>query len=166
MSVASHMPYSVDEFLALDLLTLRAHTERSGDVLDAEQQRARIEASLSVSQVCIVRRSGALVAYAMFRPESEGAWFVTGFNTHPSFRTSTVLFELLASLVDRVRTLDIRVLRSNVYKANDLSMSFHRRLGFRVTRENEKGVEFTARSSEIAASPAIARTAKRLGLGS
>ena len=160
------MPHAVDDFLALDLLTLREHTVRAGDMLDSEQHRAKLEASLSVSQVCVVQRSGMLVAYAMFRPESDGAWFVTGFNTHPAFRTSPVLFELLASLIDRMRTLDVRTLRSNVYKTNLLSISFHRRLGFRITRENEKGVEFTARADEIAASSAIARAAKRLGLRS
>ena len=41
------MSHAVDEFLALDLLTLRDHNDRAGDVLDAEQHRAKIEASIA-----------------------------------------------------------------------------------------------------------------------
>ena len=38
---------AVDEFLALHLLTLREHNDRAGDVLDAEQHRAKIEVSIA-----------------------------------------------------------------------------------------------------------------------
>jgi len=51
--------------LALDLLTLREHTERAGDRLDPELHAAQLRQSLQISQVCAVRREGELVAYAM-----------------------------------------------------------------------------------------------------
>jgi len=149
---------TVEEFLALDLLTLREHTERAGDELNAEKHRASIEKSLEGSELCFVRRSGALVAYAMLQPESPTCWFVTGFNTHPMHRTSPVLRELFSGFAALVQRLGIAELRSNVYKTNRLSMSFHKRLGFRITRENAKGVEFFASVAELAANPSIERT--------
>jgi len=71
------------------------------------------------------------------------------------------LFQAFAALVKR---LGITELRSHVYKTNRLSMSFHRRLGFRITKENAKGVEFFASVAAMAANPSIERTSKRLRL--
>lgn len=83
-----------EELLALDLLTLRDHTERAGDTLDPELHASRLRESLQVSQVCAVRRGDGLVAYAMLRPETDSCWFVGAFNTHPLHRTSAVMLEL------------------------------------------------------------------------
>jgi len=155
---------TLEELLALDLLTLREHTELAGDTLDPVTQAAQIQQSLQISQVCAVRRSGELVAYAMLSPDpqSAGGWFVRAFNTHPQHRTSAVMLDLFQALAELVRRLHITELRSHVYKTNRLSMAFHRKLGFRITKENAKGVEFLASVKELAASPFIERTAKRL----
>ena len=149
---------TADAILALDQLTLRGHTEQAGDEFDATTHRASIERLLPVSELCAIRRSGELVAYAMLRPESATCWFVTGFNTHPMHRTAPVLRELFSALGALVLRLGITELRSNVYKTNRLSMSFHKRLGFHITRENAKGVEFFASVAELAANPSIGRT--------
>ena len=45
----------IDDFLRIDLLTLRSHTEAVGDRLDAEVHRARLITSLTISQVYEVR---------------------------------------------------------------------------------------------------------------
>lgn len=155
---------SVEEILALDLLTLREHTERAGDRIDPEHHVALLRESLQVSQVCAVRRDGRLVAYAMLSPESDSCWFVRAFGTHPLYRSSAVMLELFQAFAALVERLSITALRSNVYKTNRLSMSFHKRLGFRVTRENDKGVEFFISVAEMMRSPAIARTARKLGV--
>jgi L-amino acid N-acyltransferase YncA len=138
------MPPSLDELLALDLLTLRTHTERAGDVFQVDQQRERLQRSLNDSEVCSVRRQGELVAYAMLRPESNACWFVGAFSTHPLHRTSTVVSELLAKVVSLARKRGISELKSHVYKTNRLSIAFHRKLGFHIARENEKAIEFFA----------------------
>ncbi len=155
---------TLEELLALDLLTLREHTERAGDTLDPELHASRIRESLLTSQVCAVRRDGELVAYAMLTPESPTStcWFVLAFNTHPQHRTSAVMFELFQAFFELVKRLGIEELRSNVYKTNTLSMAFHKRLGFRMTKESTKGVEFFTSVAEIADSPAIERTLKKL----
>jgi L-amino acid N-acyltransferase YncA len=146
----------IDELLSLDLLTLRAHTELAGDAFDAATQRQRLEESVAAAEVVTVRRHGALVAYAMLRPQDDGLWFVLGFNTHPAHRDANVFRDLFAQVAGLATRLSITALRSNVYRTNRLSMAFHRRLGFRVTREGAKGVEFTASLDELmAASPAL-----------
>jgi L-amino acid N-acyltransferase YncA len=157
---------TIEELLALDLLTLREHTERAGDKLDPELHATQLRHSLQISQVCAVRREGELVAYAMLSPESEspGGWFVRAFSTHPLHRTSAVMLELFQAFAELVERLGITELRSHVYKTNRLSMAFHRKLGFRITKENAKGVEFSASVGELAANPSIERTAKRLRL--
>ena len=156
--------HTVDEFLSLDMLTLREHTARVGADLNEERQRGSLEKLLQTSQVCTVRRQGALVAYAMLQPESATCWFVTGFNTHPLHRTSAVMLELFSAFAALVRSLGIVELRSNVYKTNQRSMSFHKRLGFRITRENAKGVEFFTSVAEMTANPSVERMSKRLRL--
>lgn len=134
----------IEEILALDLLTLREHTELAGDVLDADTQRRAIAQSLAISELATVRRAGALVAYAMLQPQDAGCWFVSGFNTHPAHRSAPVFRDLFAQIAALAAQHGIRMLRSNVYKTNRLSMAFHQKLGFKLTRENAKGVEFTA----------------------
>ena len=141
----------LDELLALDLLTLREHTELAGDVLDEATQRRALSQSLGTAELVTVRRAGALVAYAMLRPQEAGLWFVLGFNTHPAHRDANVFRDLFARIAALAQRLSITALRSNVYRTNRLSMAFHRRLGFRVTREGAKGVEFTASLDDLMA---------------
>jgi hypothetical protein len=149
---------NVDEILALDLLTLREHTELAGDVFNAETQRQLLEQTVGTAEVVTVRRDGALIAYAMLRPQEEGRWFVLGFNTHPGHRNATVFRELFAQIAHLAQCCSISSLRSNVYRTNRLSMAFHKRLGFTVTRETSKGVEFTASLEDLAvASPVLQR---------
>jgi L-amino acid N-acyltransferase YncA len=101
------------------------------------------------------------VAYAMLNQISGASWFVRGFNTHPEYRSAPVMRELLQQVSELARQEGIAELRSNVYKTNRLSMAFHRRLGFRVTKENAKGVEFFATVEELASNPSIERTSYR-----
>jgi GNAT superfamily N-acetyltransferase len=129
-----------EEVLALDLLTLSEHTERAGDSIDPGVHRVAVERTLQVSEAIFVRRRGELVAYATLEPQEAGCWFVTGFNTHPDHRSAPVFRELFARLRSLAKARDISALRSNVYKTNRLSMAFHKRLGFKVTRENAKGL--------------------------
>jgi len=151
----------VEELLALDLLTLREHTELAGDVLDPEAQRRTIETSLAVSELASVRRSGNLVAYAMLQPQEAGLWFVTGFNTHPAHRSAPIFRDLFSQVSAVAVRCGITALRSNVYKTNRLSMAFHRRLGFKITRENERGVEFTASLADLTANPSVKGTSRK-----
>ncbi|MCY0386733.1 hypothetical protein OVY01_05675 [Robbsia sp. Bb-Pol-6] len=87
---------TLQEIVALDLLTLRAHTERAGDILDADLHPVRVRGMLERCKVCLVRKATILVAYAALAPESQTCWFVQAFNTHPSHRTPAVLSALLA----------------------------------------------------------------------
>lgn len=156
------MPH-LDDILALDLLTLREHTEHAGDVFDAASQREKLEQSLAACDLMVVHRQQVLIAYAMLQVQVQegGLGFVLGFNTHPDHRNGSVFRELFARIARLARRRSITSLRSNVYKTNRRSMAFHRRLGFKVTRENTKGVEFTAELADLmSASPALARAGR------
>jgi len=149
---------TVEELLALDLLTLREHTERAGDQIDPEVHAGRLRESLAFSRTCTVRRSGELVAYAMLNQAEGSSWFVRAFNIHPQYRSAPVIKALLQRVGELAQREGISELRSHVYKTNRLSIAFHRRLGFRITKENEKGVEFFATVEELASNPSIERT--------
>ncbi len=146
---------TTEEILTLDMLTLREHTELAGDTLDPNIHRLAVEKTLQTSEAVALRRNGALIAYATLQPQEEGCWFVTGFNTHPDHRTAPIFLELFTRLHSLALQHGITALRSNVYKTNRLSMAFHKRLGFKVTRENSKGVEFYATLAELAANNAL-----------
>lgn len=150
---------SVDELLAFDALTLREHTEQAGDTFNLDEHRVQLRKSLEVNEVCSVRRDGKLVAYAMLRPESGTCWFVGAFAIHPSYRIYAVIAELLAKVATLAIDRGIVELRSHVYRTNRLSVAFHRKLGFRVTRENDKGFEFFAAVHELILRPAVRRAA-------
>ncbi len=156
---------TLEELLSLDLLTLREHTELAGDRIDPETQAAQIRESLKISKVCAVRHGDALVAYAMLSPmELASSWFVRGFNTHPAHRTAPVMRDLFHAVAQVVKHEGIADLRSHVYKTNRLSMAFHRKLGFQVTKENAKGVEFFATVSQLSTSKYFARTAAAMAV--
>lgn len=149
---------TVEEILALDLLTLREHTERAGDVLEPETHRATLARTLLVAEVVAVRKDGALIAYATLTPQEDGCWFVTGFNTHPAHRTSPTFRALFAQMLELAQRHGIGELKSHVYKTNRLSLAFHRRLGFRVTQENDKAVAFHASLQDLVANSALYRS--------
>jgi ribosomal protein S18 acetylase RimI-like enzyme len=150
---------TVDELLALDSLTLRAHTEQAGDAFDLDEHRVKLQKALEVNEVCSVRRESKLVAYAMLRPDVGACWFVGAFGTHPLYRTYAVVSELLAKIATLAHDRGIGEFRSHVYKTNRLSIAFHRKLGFHVTRENDKAFEFFVTVGELTSKPAARRAA-------
>ncbi|WP_408585626.1 GNAT family N-acetyltransferase [Paraburkholderia bannensis] len=153
---------TVDELLALDWLTLRTHTEQAGDTFDFDERRVKLQNALAVKEVCTVRRESKLVAYALLRPEAGACWFVSAFGIRPSSRTYTVISELLAKIAILSHDRRIDGFRSHVYKTNRLSIAFHRKLGFHVTRENEKGFEFFVTVHELTSRPATRRAATEI----
>ena len=91
----------------------------------------------------------------MLQPQESGSWFVTGFNTHPAHRSSPIFRELFGQISAVAERCGITSLRSHVYKTNLRSVAFHRRLGFQVTRENAKAIEFTASLTDLTANPSV-----------
>ena len=67
--------------------------------------------------------------------------------------------ELLAKIAALANERGIGEFRSHVYKTNRLSIAFHRKLGFRVTRENGKAFEFLIAVDELASKLAARRAA-------
>ena len=155
---------SIDEILALDRLTLEDEVGPDGEVVSDEWLRRRLEEALLTSQLCTVKRNGTLVAYAMLHPQTESRWFVTCFNTHPSYRTAPVLLELFVAFSELVSRHGIVELRSNVFRTNEQSLAFHKKLGFRVTKENAQAAELSTTIADMISTSSLARTMKRLQL--
>lgn len=151
----------IDEYLRIDLLALRAHTEAAGDPFDATEHRARLARSFAISEICEVRRHGVVVAYAMLRPKTGGVWFVSAFNVHPNHRTPGVFAALAAEFIAQLQRQRVCEIQSHVYRTNIRSMALHRRLGFVITRENEKGVAFTGSVARILGNPVVTRITER-----
>ncbi len=133
----------MNEYMELDNLTLRTHTEKSGDILDLELLEKSREDAKKTNCFFEERVSDKLAAYATIIEKQEGTWFVLMFNTHPSFRNSKILLLLFKKILKRIYQSNGKCLQSNVYKQNELSVKFHEKLGFKLTKENDKGIEFT-----------------------
>ena len=84
-----------------------------------------------------------LQGYATLKDFGEGKWFVLMFVTHPEKRNRQTFTALFSQIIDHLTKADAKVLVSNVFKVNDLSVSFHEKLGFEITREAPHGYEFT-----------------------
>jgi L-amino acid N-acyltransferase YncA len=65
------------------------------------------------------------------------------FVTHPGKRNRHTITELFGKLITHLESNKALTLVSNVFKVNELSVEFHRKLGFSVTREAPQGYEFT-----------------------
>ena len=145
------------ELLALDLLTLREHTEQAGDRLDPEAHAAQLGESLRSSRLCWIRRDAEVIAYAMLKRVSATSWFIAAFNIHPQHRSAPVIEALMRQVATLLADEGALDLSSHVYKTNRRSLAFHARLGFRVARENDKAVAFFATLQDIAAAPGLKR---------
>ena len=141
----------MEEILALDLLVLRAHTLAAGGDFTEASHRAALAAVLPKSTILKVHRRGRLAGYAYLWPKGGGLWFVGGLAVHPDFRAGRVLKTLLALVEGVVRAENISELQSHVYKTNPRSLALHKRLGFAVIAENEKGFAFSLHSQKLEA---------------
>lgn len=133
----------MDEILALDMLTLPAHTHAAGEIFTEASHRAALAQVLPKSEVIKIHRHGRLAGYAYLWPKGGGLWHVGGFAVHPDFRTGRVLRGLLGKVEALAKTKGIAELQSHVYKTNPRSLALHRRLGFVKINENEKGFAFS-----------------------
>ena len=129
----------IDAIAALDAMVLADHTRRAGDEFDIAVHRQALHRSLERSQLICVARDGMHVAHTYFWPHGETVWFVGGFSIHPQYRNASVLGELGRRVAQIMDEKEIGSLVSHVYRTNTLSLAFHRRLGFSVVAQNEKG---------------------------
>ena len=134
-------PTLLDELLALDILTLRRHTEAAGDSFDPAAHRQQLAASLADSHLLLVRGAdGCLQGYALLRQQSATHWFVGMLNVHPSHRQRRVLLGLFGQLMALAAWRSDSVLQSHVYRTNAASLQFHQKLGFTIDQQNDKAV--------------------------
>lgn len=136
----------LDELLALDLLTLRQHTEAAGDAFEPVAQRQQLAASLADSLLLQVRGSdGSLHGYALLRQQSATHWFVGMLNVHPAQRHRRLFLALLQQLAALPGLMEDSILQSHVYRTNAASLQFHQKLGFTLDQQSDKAVAFSIR---------------------
>jgi ribosomal protein S18 acetylase RimI-like enzyme len=139
---------SVEEVLTLDLLVLRSP---GGGPLDPDGHRAALETSIPRSEWACIFRAGQLVAYGYLWPLADQTWFVGGLAIHPEHRNAAVTAALGREMSALVKRLGATRLESHVRRDNIASLRLHRRLGFLVTRENDRAIAFSADSAALLA---------------
>jgi RimJ/RimL family protein N-acetyltransferase len=134
--------------LTLDLLVLRSP---DGGPLDRDAHRAALATSIPRSEWVLVHRNGQLVAYGYLWPLADQTWFVGGLAIHPEHRNAAVTAALGREMSALVKRLGATRLESHVRRDNIASLRLHRRLGFLVTRENDRAIAFSADSAALLA---------------
>ncbi len=141
----------MQSFLNLDRLTLEDISEQSGRPIN---ETVYLESLLlAKEQGCLfdVWKENQLQGYATLKELGEGNWFVLMFVTHPSCRNRNTFTSLFNQIVTHLKKVNATSLVSNVFKVNELSVAFHKKLGFEITREAPQGYEFTLALDSAAA---------------
>ncbi|MDE1463708.1 GNAT family N-acetyltransferase [Spartinivicinus poritis] len=131
------------DYIDLTLLTLEGISKTAGRPIDEQAYLESIEIAMNHGLLFEVRRNGILLSYATLKDMGSGTWFILMFVTHPYHRTKQVFGELFSKIIAHLETVKACKLVSNVLKVNKLSLAFHRKLGFTITREADIGFEFT-----------------------
>ena len=90
-----------------------------------------------------VKRDSKLAAFVTLKALKNKEWFVLLFVTDQNHRTAGVFREMFRRISEFLADKGGTILKSNVFRQNTDSINFHKKLGFKITRENEKGFEFT-----------------------
>ncbi|WP_133504490.1 GNAT family N-acetyltransferase [Marinomonas balearica] len=138
----------MDEYIALDLLTLSKLSEEADRPIDVSKYRAALALAKHAGLLFECRKNSELRGYFTLRELTKGLWFVPMFVVHPNHRNKVVFWSLFSQLKTFITKHHVVTLISNVYRNNELSNNFHKKLGFLVTRENERGFEYTLEINE------------------
>lgn len=155
---------TLNAIVDLDIALLKDHTEAAGDHFDRDSHRQALKERFESAEITTVWRDDRLIAYSFIWPKDD-CWFVGGFAIHPEHRNAAIMGELMVQLLAHTKAGPARRVESNVYKTNQLSMDFHRKLGFEIIRENEKGVAFSQTIDVLKQHPIVRRAIKRVSRG-
>ncbi|MFS1905858.1 GNAT family N-acetyltransferase [Vibrio lentus] len=133
----------MEEYLKLDMLTLEAISKEAGFPIEREVYLASRAESIKQGLLFEYRRKDQLIGYTTLRNLGDGRWFVPMFVVHPNHRSKAAFLALFRSIAEILKNNQANVLVSNVLRINELSVQFHKHLGFEITRENHLGYEFT-----------------------
>ncbi|MEZ8234429.1 GNAT family N-acetyltransferase [Vibrio splendidus] len=133
----------MEEYLELDMLTLESISKEAGFPIERDVYLASRAESIEQGLLFEYRRQDKLIGYVTLRDLGDGQWFVPMFVVHPNYRGKAAFLFLFRSIADQLKNNHSTVLMSNVLRLNELSVQFHKHLGFEVTRENHLGYEFT-----------------------
>ncbi|GAB6263503.1 GNAT family N-acetyltransferase [Photobacterium sp. R1] len=132
----------MNEYLKLDLLTLAQLSQDAGKPIDEALYLKSLHKADQDELLFECRKQGLLQGYFTLRKLDESTWFIPMFVVHPKHRNKVVLTSLFTQLARFIKKNSVQKIVSNVFRNNTLSVNFHQRLGFVITRENELGYEF------------------------
>ncbi|HET8903136.1 MAG TPA: GNAT family N-acetyltransferase [Saccharospirillum sp.] len=124
-------------------MTLKDISIEAGMPIEDEVYLNSLEEARASNCLFDVRRHGALQAYSTLKYVGEGKWHVLMFVTQPEQRNKDTFTELFGKIILHLDKVNAKTLVSNVFKVNRLSVAFHKKLGFKITREAPHGYEFT-----------------------
>ncbi|MGI0117886.1 GNAT family N-acetyltransferase [Zooshikella sp. RANM57] len=131
------------EYLDLTELTLNGISIEAGRPIDGKVYLDSLVNAKELGCLFDVYSNKKLLAYATLKDLGEGKWFVLMFVIHPRYRHKRVFLELFYKIIKHLISVKAKILVSNVFKVNKLSVAFHKKLGFKVTREADIGYEYT-----------------------
>lgn len=129
-------------YLALERLTLSELSREAGYQIDWAAYRDGLRESID-SGIVVDRWQGDIViALATMKALSETHWFLTMLALHPQHRGPKKLGSFLQDIARQLVDQGAQKLSSHVLKNNSASVALHRRLGFQVVKENDRGYAF------------------------
>ncbi|MBU2713524.1 GNAT family N-acetyltransferase [Zooshikella harenae] len=134
---------NMKEYLDLTKLTLNSISIEAGRPIDDKVYLGSLGSAKKTDCLFDVYNNKKLLAYATLKDLGEGRWFVLMFVIHPSCRHKKVFIELFYKIIKHLISVKAKILVSNVFKVNKRSVVFHKKLGFKVTREADIGYEYT-----------------------
>ncbi|EXB48104.1 GNAT family N-acetyltransferase [Acinetobacter sp. 1000160] len=132
----------MEEHLELTLMTLKMLSEQAGKPIDQSAYLASLIRASAQGYLFEYRNNQQLLGYFTVEYMEQQRWFIPIFVVHPKYRTRKVFASLLSQFIQFIEAKQATTLISHTLKNNVLSIKFHKRLGFKVIRENQIAFEF------------------------
>ncbi|MCH7314083.1 GNAT family N-acetyltransferase [Acinetobacter sp. ANC 3882] len=130
------------EYLELTLMTLQTLSDQAAKPIDQTAYLASLMTAANQGYLFEYRNNQQLLGYFTVENMENQKWFVPILVIHPNHRTKSVFTALLEQFIQFIEARQVLTLVSHALKNNVLSVNFHKRLGFKIIRENQAAFEF------------------------
>ena len=132
----------MEEYLELTLMTLNTLSEQAGKPINRSAYLASLMQASTQGYLFEYRNHQQLLGYFTVEHMQQQRWFIPILVVHPKHRTRKVFASLLVQFIQFIEAKQATTIISHAFKSNTLSIKFHKRLGFKVIRENQIAFEF------------------------
>lgn len=131
----------MQEYLELTLITLESLSEQAGKPIYHASYLASLISASNQGYLFEYRKKQQLLGYFTVEKIEAQHWFVPMFVIHPNHRSKEVFAALMTQFIQFIEDHQVATLISHALKNNSPSLKFHKRLGFRIIRENQIAFE-------------------------